>query len=147
MPILLAALLAVQPPDLGAVDASLTARFTPARLPAGIYRAYRHGGPLEPLAGRLRELDPRSELGSWVVRHQDASEVFAHIGPYERMRVARLFTNTRPRVARGSLIVNGERLAFTLVSPYPDPSLERLEPGTLVLVFNVTKGIGNRRQK
>ena len=42
-----------------------------------------------------------------------------------------------PFVARGSLVRDSRRLAYTLISPYPDATLTRLEPGTLVIVFHV----------
>jgi hypothetical protein len=44
----------------------------------------------------------------------------------------------RARVARGPRVVDGRVVeSWTLISPYPDPGLQRLEPGTLLIVLKV----------
>jgi hypothetical protein len=52
--------------------------------------------------------------------------------------MAKLYGADRAMVARGPR-ADGERPyeAWTLISPYPDMNLERLEPGTLLIVLDL----------
>ena len=54
-------------------------------------------------------------------------------GPYDRARLARLYGGTRVRVVRGWAETAGHFESVTLLSPYPDPDLTRLQPGTMVI--------------
>ncbi len=60
---------------------------------------------------------------------------FGTIGGYDRAALAKLFGARRVTVARGPRLVGGRVVAsVTLLSPYPDPTLTRLLPGTLRIV-------------
>ncbi len=60
---------------------------------------------------------------------------FGTIGGYDRAALAKLFGARRVTVARGPRLVDGRVVAsVTLLSPYPDPTLTRLRPGTLRIV-------------
>ena len=76
--------------------------------------------------------------GAWQPRGITPSDAFGEAGTYPRWKLAQLYGARRARVARGPRMEGG-RVAetWTLVSPYPDPSLERLEPGTLLIVLRL----------
>jgi hypothetical protein len=95
-----------------------------------------------PLGAVLQALAPDPLLlrppGAWEPRATIASDVFGTAGPYDRARLARVYGATRAQVARGPRGVDGRVTeSWLLVSPYPDPSLRRLEPGTLLIVVHV----------
>ena len=74
----------------------------------------------------------------WAVRRLEPAEAFGASGPYEPIRLARLFDGRRAEVARGPVVRDGRAVAsVTLISPYPDPAFSRLEPGTLVIVLRL----------
>lgn len=109
----------------------------PAR--AAAYRAY--VSPLAP-AALLRQLEAEPSLvrtpGAWEPRAEGARDAFGRSGPYNRSRLARLYGSRAVTVARGARATGGRVIeSWTLLSPYPDPSLERLESGTLVLILTV----------
>jgi hypothetical protein len=101
---------------------------TPPALPAGIYRTYVSPAPLDELAAGLG-LTPESVV---------PLDAFGQSGGYNRWALARLYGARRPRVARMPRLENGQVVeAWTLVSPYPDPAMRRLEPGTLLIVLRL----------
>ncbi len=125
------------PTRLGTFDAALTRLFTPRAVPDGTYAAYRSARTLTDIAGSLREQDGSPAPGAWLPVRQEALDAFGSAGQFDRFRLAELFRGLRPVVARGSLAQDGHRVAYTLISPYPDATLSRLEPGTMVIVFHV----------
>ena len=140
---LLAMLAAVQPvgaPALGTPDAALTRLFTPMSpvIPAGTYAVYRSPLALPELAAALRALDPHPAAGAWQVQRPEPLEAFEPYGTHDRSKLARLFNGRRVSLARGSLLLDGQRVAFVLTAPYPDETLTAVvERGTMVIVFRV----------
>lgn len=76
--------------------------------------------------------------GAWEPHLLLPFEAFGQTGGYDRWALARLYGARRPQVARGPRGTAG-RVAesWTLISPYPDPTLGRLEPGTLLIVLSL----------
>ena len=114
--------------------------FTP-RVHRDAYRAY--VSPL-PIADLLRQLDRDPAVlrppGSWQPVPAGPFDAFGDSGTYDRFRIARLYGATRALVARGPRGTTGTvSEMWTLVSPYPDPDLSRLEPGTLVIVLDIPR--------
>jgi hypothetical protein len=108
--------------------------FTPRHVPEGTYRAYVSSRPIDEVVRDLRAGMP----GSFDPRPVIAGDAFGQSGGYDRWKLARLYGATRARVARGPRMENGQVVeAWTLISPYPDPDLERLEPGTLLIVLRL----------
>lgn len=103
-------------------DPALAALFTPRVPRLGRYQACADPRPLTEAAPR----DLRVEA-------LEALDALGHAGAYDRPRVARLYGGSRARVARQWTRDQGGFRATTFISPYPDPSLTRLEPGTLVI--------------
>lgn len=102
--------------------------FTPPAAPEGTYRTYVSPRPLDELAPGLR-LTPQSIV---------PLDAFGQSGGYNRWTLAQLYGARRARVARMPRMENGQVVeAWTLVSPYPDPELRRLEPGTLLIVLRL----------
>jgi hypothetical protein len=76
--------------------------------------------------------------GGWQPRELLPFDAFGQGGVYDRWNVARLYGSRRARVARGPREEQGAIVeSWTLVSPYPDPGLTRLEPGTLLIVLRI----------
>ena len=76
--------------------------------------------------------------GAWQPKSELPFDAFGQTGRYDRWKLAELYGARRPLVARGPR-GEGTRVTevWTLVSPYPDASLTRLEPGTLLIVLQV----------
>ena len=131
----------VDPP--GAAAPALARLFTPLQAPAGAYRvtvlAEGIDGALERVKKALAPDAPAgAPAGSWQVQQMDPLEAFGTTGAYDRSKVARLYTGRRVSVVRGPVERDGKVVAaVTLISPYPDATLSRLEKGTLVIVINV----------
>ena len=101
---------------------------TPPGLPEGVYRTWISPRPLDELAAGLGAVPER------VI----AADAFGQSGGYNRWTLAQLYGARRARVARLPRLENGQVVeAWTLVSPYPDPDLRRLEPGTLLIVLRL----------
>ena len=103
-------------------DPALAALFAPRAALVGRYDVCADPRP-------LIEVAPRE----WTVDALEAFDAFGTAGAYNRAALARLFGGRRTRVARG-WTRRGDRFeAVTLISPHPDKTLSRLEPGTLVV--------------
>jgi hypothetical protein len=76
--------------------------------------------------------------GAWEVRPQAPLDAFGKGGTYDQWKLARLYGAERARVARGARS-DGRRVieSWILISPYPDPTLEKLERGTLLIVLRL----------
>jgi hypothetical protein len=84
----------------------------------------------------LRQLD--GEPGAWDVRELSPADAFGTAGAYNRSQLSRLYGAERARVSRGARTENGRTIeSWTLISPYPDPALRRLERGTLLIVLRL----------
>jgi hypothetical protein len=129
--------LTTAPQSIGAVDPALTRRFTPASVAKGTYVVYRSNRPLKDLAAELKAQDRNPFPGAWTPEREDALDAFDGASRADRFRIAELYVGIHPLVTRGSLLRQDRREAYTLISPYPDASLTRLEPGTMVIVFHV----------
>ena len=105
-------------------DDRLTTLFTPLRPQRGRYEVCTTEQPLTSVA----------EPG-WAVELVAPLDAFGSAGPYNRAKVARLYGGQRAAVARGWVEHNGQFEAMTLISPYPDATLTRLESGTLVIRY------------
>lgn len=108
--------------------------FTPRHVPEGTYRTYVSTRPIEEVVRDLRTEMP----GSFEPRPVIAGDAFGQSGGYNRWKLARLYGARRAQVARGPRMDKGHVVeAWTFISPYPDPNLERLEPGTLLIVLRL----------
>ena len=100
--------------------------------PAGLFT------PRKPRLGRYEVCVDRRPLAEMAPRGTPVEAVepfdaFGAAGAYDRLAVARLYGGTRARVAR---VWSRGPVGFesvTLISPFPDPSLIRLQSGTLVI--------------
>src|SRR5919198_5532073 len=100
-------------------DPVLTALFTPAKPHVGRYQ----------VCTTDRRIDDVAEPG-WAIEPLDAPDAFGRAGRYDRAALARLYGGRRPRVAHGWRRRGDVFESVTLISPYPDASLSRLNPGT-----------------
>jgi hypothetical protein len=104
----------------------------------GAYRAY--VSPLgldETLQRFLADSAVLHLPGAWQPQAMIPYDAFGLSGSYNRWKVAGLYRSRRARVARGPRLDHGRLEALTLVAPYPDVTLRRLEPGTLLIVLRV----------
>jgi hypothetical protein len=117
--------------------------FTPAGAPKGAYEVTVLPGGIEEARRIVRSaLAPEAPAspvdGTWQVKQMNPLDVFGDAGVYNKTTLARLYGGLRPSVVRGAIERNGRTVAaVTLVSPYPDGSLSRLEKGTLVIVLRL----------
>jgi len=131
-------------PDLGVKDGQLTRLFTPLAAPRGTYEVYRSPRPIAVLAAELRALDAAPVADAWKVAPLGPADAFGSGGPYDAPKLARRYLGTVPLVARGSLRTPEGLVGYTLIAPWPDPTLERLQSGTMVIVVHVTTLTGMR---
>jgi hypothetical protein len=113
--------------------------FAPRKAHSDAYRMYVSTLDLD---AALRALAADDSLlrppGAWQAQPVLPFDAFGQTGSYDRWKLARLYGARRPLVARGPKAENGRIVeSWTLVSPYPDPSFERLEPGTLLIVLRL----------
>jgi hypothetical protein len=102
------------------------------------YRAFISPLPLDRVLQSLAATGLASPPGAWQPESQPALDAFGRAGRYDRSKLARLYGARRVDVARGPRVGDGRVVeTWTLISPYPDPQLERLEPGTLMLVLRL----------
>ena len=102
------------------------------------YRAY--VSPLG-LEATLKEItaDPAvlHPPGAWMPQAMIPFDAFGLSGSYNRWKVAGLYRSRRANVARGPRLDQGEFESWTLIAPYPDEALQRLETGTLIIVLRM----------
>jgi len=105
-------------------DPAWTALFTPLRPTLGHYEVCASEDQIEALArdGTFAE-----------VERLDPLDAFGAAGAYDRRKLAQLYGGLRPSVVHGWRQTADHFESITLVSPYPDPALGRLLPGTLVI--------------
>ncbi len=120
-------------------NATLTRLFTPHFVPGTPYRVYVTAAVIDTVVSQFATLSPApSSPGAWTIQEMDPLEALGNAGPYDTAKVGRLYVGRRARVARGPLVQNGRTVAtIMLMSPYPDPSLTRLEPGTMIIEFRI----------
>jgi hypothetical protein len=102
------------------------------------YRAY--VSPLgfdETLKALLADPAVQGPPGAWEPRLMIPFDAFGRTGSYNRWKLAGLYGSRRARVARGPRVDRGQSESWMLVAPYPDPALQRLEPGTLIIVLTI----------
>ena len=75
--------------------------------------------------------------GAWTVQAMIPYDAFGLSGRYNRWKVAGLYRSRRVQVARGPRLEQGQTESWTLIAPYPDATLQRLEAGTLIIVLRI----------
>ena len=115
-------------------DPALTALFTPFRPVLGRYEICTTAEPLERAAANTPG-GPRYGPSDML----EPLDAFVAGGPYNRAALVRLYGGTRVRVVRG-WVDHGDRFeSVTLLSPYPNATLTRLEPGTMMIRWIMLK--------
>ena len=112
---------------------------TPGGTHPAAYETYTSPLPLEAaLAALAAEPALLRPPGAWQPQEMIALDAFGRQGSYNRWALARLYGARRVRVARGPH-GDGSRVAemWTLISPYPDAALSRIETGTLLIVLHL----------
>ena len=93
------------------------------------------------LGGRGTPGAGASRRGARRCSRLDPLEAFGEAGTYDQTTVARLYTGRKAKVVRIPVERDGRTVAaVTLISPYPDPTLSRLEEGTMVIVLHLDGG-------
>ena len=106
--------------------------------PRGIYEVAVSDALIEQVAAAFARL-PGADPDAWKITSAGLTDAFGTEGPYDRARLARLINGGRIRMARGSVSLNGETVAYTLVTPVPDPSLSTLGSGTMILTVHADR--------
>ena len=115
--------------------------FAPVGERAGWYRAYVAPEGLDDVLRRLsRDARLLHPPGAWTPTALLPLDAFGLTGRYDRNKLTRVYGARRARVARGPFGIDGHPdQAWTLVSPYPDPDLAHLQPGTLLLTLDLAR--------
>jgi hypothetical protein len=111
-----------------ACDPAFTRLFTPPRPLLGRYQVCTTDEPLDRLVAGPASTTPE-RYGE--IEALEALDAFGAAGTYQRSALSRLYGGTRVRVVRGWAAPAGQFESITLLSPYPDASLNRLLPGTM----------------
>ena len=110
-------------------DPVLARLFTPLHPQSGGYEVCTVAAPLNEASAAARrdgfQLGPVEEL--------EPVDAFGTSGTYDRAALVRLYGGQRVKVSRGWRQADDEFESVSLISPYPDASLTRLQPGTLVI--------------
>jgi hypothetical protein len=109
-------------------DLKLAALFTPRRPQLGRYEVLTSPEPLSLVIQKLGR-------AQWTVETLAPLDAFGDAGAYDKSALAQLYGGLRASVSRGWIQENGQFESLTFISPYPDPSLTRLNPGTLIIRF------------
>jgi hypothetical protein len=105
-------------------DPALTALFTPEKPRLGHYEVCSTDEPIAAVADR-----------EWKIEALDPLDAFGTAGSYDRFAISRLYGGRRARVARGWRESGGQFESITLISPYPDSSIKKLLPGTMMIIW------------
>jgi hypothetical protein len=130
-------------PVPGTSAPALARLFTPRQAPEGVYGVTVLDGGIDEALRTVKnalapDAKPGQPAGSWQVQHLDPLEAFGTTGIYDRSKVARLYVGRRASVVRGPVEHGGKVVAaVTLISPYPDATLSRLEAGTMVIMLKL----------
>jgi hypothetical protein len=111
---------------LASCDPALEPLFTPPHPHLGRYRVCASSEPIRALNG-----GPIEAL--------EALDAFGAAGTYDRPALSRLYGGTRVQVARGWTMTDGRFESITRLSPYPDPTLTHLLPGTLEIRWTLDR--------
>jgi hypothetical protein len=123
---------------LASCDPTLTALFTPAQPGLGRYEVCTTADAIETIVAS----GPADSIHFGDLEALESLDAFGKAGPYDRSRLARLYGGTRVKVVHGWASTAAGFTSITLLSPYPDPSLTRLLPGTMSIRW-LTKPAGN----
>jgi hypothetical protein len=109
--------------------------FAPSGARAAAYHIYVSRLGIDEVLARLAA-DPSllHPPGAWMPAALLPSDAFGQTGSYDRSALARLYGSKRALVARGPRASE----AWTLISPYPSRDMTRLEPGTMLIVLDLS---------
>ena len=113
-------------------DPVFAALFTPMRPSVGRYEVCTTTDPLGEVAAGGPHFGPTELL--------EPFDAFGAAGSYDRAALALLYAGKRVRVARGWIDYPDRFESVTLLSPYPDATLTRLLPGTMVIKWTTAVG-------
>lgn len=115
--------------------------FAPANPRAAAYRIYVSPLDVDAILKRLAT-DPSllRPPGAWSPAALLPLDAFGQTGAFDRSKLARLYGSKRALVVHGPRGTGGRPTeAWTLISPYPDSDMERLEPGTMLIVLDLVR--------
>jgi hypothetical protein len=115
-------------------DPALTTLFTPRHSELGRYEVCTTSDSIEQALAEGKPAAPRD-----AIEPLEALDAFGTAGTYNRAALARLYGGTRVRVARRWQQRDDQFVSETLLSPYPDPTLTRLNPGTMLIRWVATR--------
>jgi len=116
-------------------DPGLAARFTPVHAGIGVYQACATPMSINELLADNAVLSRGDRFTYTPEELLEPLDAFGRAGSYDPAALVRLYTGRRVRVVRGWLERNGRIESRTLLSPYPDSTMSRLNPGTLVITW------------
>lgn len=137
------------PPLPGTPAPALARVFTPRDVSDGVFTVTVMEQPMESAWKAVRQSFEGFEMATGPDGHpafveEEPLTTFGSSGRYNRSKLARLYAGRRAMVARSPVTRDGRAVAsLTLISPYPDATLQQLKPGTLAILLRVDS-LGNR---
>ncbi|HEY7290735.1 MAG TPA: hypothetical protein VH583_12940 [Vicinamibacterales bacterium] len=110
-------------------DPQLAGLFTPPRPTLGSYEVCTTAASIDESVSADVQAAPAEQL--------ESLDAFGSAGAYDRTALAQLYGGRRVTVVRGWRVVGDRFESMTFLSPYPDPTLSRLESGTLIIRFEI----------
>jgi len=110
-------------------DPVLARLFTPLHPQSGGCEVCTDAAPLNEASAAAR----RDGFHLAAVEELEPLDAFGTSGTYDRAALVRLYGGHRVKVSRGWRQADDEFESVSLISPYPDASLTRSQPGTLVI--------------
>jgi hypothetical protein len=94
--------------------------------------------PVHPRVGRYEVCTSEARIddvadATLTIESVEPLDAFGTAGSYDRFAVTRLYGGRRARVAHGWREEAGRFESITLISPYPNASLDRLVEGTMII--------------
>ena len=117
-----------------ACDPMLASLFTPPRPEIGHYDVCTRSDSLETVMAEGRT----AGIQFGEVDAVEPLDGFGSAGAYNRFALVKLYGGMRVRVTRGWRRTEDRFESVTLLSPHPDETLTRLDPGTMVITFILT---------
>ena len=118
-----------------ACDPMLASLFTPPRPEIGHYDVCTRSDSLETVMAEGRT----AGIQFGEVDAVEPLDGFGSAGAYNRFALVKLYGGMRVRVTRGWRRTEDRFESVTLLSPYPDATLTRLVPGTMMIRWSVLK--------
>jgi hypothetical protein len=115
-------------------DPALAPLYTPAHPQLGRYEVCTTAGSIDDAMA-----ETRATFGP--IESLEPLDAFGGAGRYDPAALARLYGGRRASVTRGWRVTSGKSESLTLISPYPNAAFTALERGTMIIRWELDRGL------